>query len=279
MMMRPSNPAHVRTPLLGPAAKRLCAALLILSALAAVPCGAQTAPAAAATTTAAVPPDIKFNLNLNTGAGSAQLSDLMKIVLVLSVLTLVPSLLLTMTAFTRIIIVLSFVRRALAVQGLPPNQILIGISLFLTFFVMAPVFSKINEVAIQPDIRGEITDMQALEKAMGPLREFMFKQTRKKDLALFLRVAKMEKPRTRDDVPTHVLLPAFALSEIKTSFQMGFIVYLPMLVVDMVVAMLLTSMGMFMLPPATVSVPLKILLFVLVDGWHLVIGSLAQSFS
>jgi flagellar biosynthetic protein FliP len=202
----------------------------------------------------------------------------MKIVLVLSVLTLVPSLLLTMTAFTRIVIVLSFVRRALAIQGLPPNQILIGLSLFLTFFVMAPVFGRINEVAVQPDVRGEITDMQALERAMGPLREFMFKQTRKKDLGLFLHVAKMEKPRTRDDVPTHILLPAFALSEIKTAFQMGFIVYLPMLVVDMVVAMLLTSMGMFMLPPAMVSVPLKILLFVLVDGWHLVIGSLAQSF-
>jgi flagellar biosynthesis protein FliP len=262
--------------------KSLCLALLILAVLAAAPCGAQTAPApttAPTVSTPTAPPDIKFNLNLNTGAGSAQLSDLMKIVLVLSVLTLVPSLLLTMTAFTRIVIVLSFVRRALAVQGLPPNQILIGISLFLTFFVMAPVFGKINDVAIQPDVRGEITDMQALEKAMGPLREFMFKQTRKKDLALFLRVAKMQKPMTRDDVPTHVLLPAFALSEIKTSFQMGFIVFLPMLVVDIVVATLLTSMGMFMLPPATVSIPLKILLFVLVDGWHLVIGSLAQSFS
>ncbi len=281
-MMIPSlEPAGQRTafpPMR--AAKRLCAALLILTALAVVPCAAQTAPVAATTAAAAqAPADIKFNLNLNTGSGSAQLSDLMKIVLVLSVLTLVPSLLLTMTAFTRIVIVLSFVRRALAVQGLPPNQILIGISLFLTLFVMAPVISKINEVAIQPDVRGEITDMQAFEKALVPLREFMFKQTRKKDLALFLRVAKMEKPRTRDDVPTHVLLPAFALSEIKTSFQMGFIIYLPMLVVDMVVATLLTSMGMFMLPPATVSVPLKILLFVLVDGWHLVIGSLAQSFS
>jgi flagellar biosynthetic protein FliP len=280
MMILSSKPAGRRLSLLRPdAAKRLCAALLILAALAAAPCGAQTAPATATTAPAAAPADIKFNLNLNPGAGSAQLSDLMKIVLVLSVLTLVPSLLLTMTAFTRIVIVLSFVRRALAVQGLPPNQILIGISLFLTLFVMAPVFGKINEVAIQPDVRGEITDMQAFEKALGPLREFMFKQTRKKDLALFLRVARMEKPRTRDDVPTHVLLPAFALSEIKTSFQMGFIIYLPMLVVDMVVATLLTSMGMFMLPPATVSVPLKILLFVLVDGWHLVIGSLAQSFS
>jgi flagellar biosynthetic protein FliP len=278
MTIRPSKPGGLRIPGLRlVAVKRLCAALLILAAVAAAPCGAQTAPAAA--TTAVAPADIKFNLNLNTGAGSAQLSDLMKIVLVLSVLTLVPSLLLTMTAFTRVVIVLSFVRRALMVQGLPPNQILIGISLFLTFFVMAPVFGKINEVAIQPDLRGEITDLQAFERATGPLREFMFKQTRKKDLALFLRVAKMAKPRTRDDVPTHVLLPAFALSEIKTAFQMGFIVYLPMLVVDMVVAMLLTSMGMFMLPPATVSVPLKILLFVLVDGWHLVIGSLAQSFS
>jgi len=249
-----SKPAsHRRSTLPTRAAKRVGAALLILAALAAAPCGAQTAPAAATTVIAApAPADIKFNLNLNTGSGSAQLSDLMKIVLVLSVLTLVPSLLLTMTAFTRIVIVLSFVRRALAVQGLPPNQILIGISLFLTLFVMAPVLSKINEVAIQPDVRGEITDMQAFEKALVPLREFMFKQTRKKDLALFLRVAKMEKPRTRDDVPTHVLLPAFALSEIKTSFQMGFIIYLPMLVVDMVVATLLTSMGMFMLPPATV---------------------------
>jgi flagellar biosynthetic protein FliP len=281
MMILPSKPVGRRMSLLRlDPAKRLCAALLILAALAAAPCGAQTAPATATTASAAAAPaDIKFNLNLNTGTGGAQLSDLMKIVLVLSVLTLVPSLLLTMTAFTRVVIVLSFVRRALAVQGLPPNPILIGISLFLTLFVMAPVFGKINEVAIQPDVRGEITDMQAFEKALGPLREFMFKQTRKKDLALFLHVAKMEKPRTRDDVPTHVLLPAFALSEIKTSFQMGFIIYLPMLVVDMVVATLLTSMGMFMLPPATVSVPLKILLFVLVDGWHLVIGSLAQSFS
>ena len=270
MMIQPSKPGC------------LCAALLILAALAAAPCSAQTKSAPATTTTTTTsspaPADIKFNLNLNTGAGSAQLSDLMKIVLVLSVLTLVPSLLLTMTAFTRIVIVLSFVRRALAVPGLPPNQILIGISLFLTFFVMAPVFGKINDVAIQPNARGEITDLQALEKAMGPLRDFMLRQTRKKDLALFLRVAKIERPRTRDDVPTHVLLPAFALSEIKTSFQMGFIVFLPMLVVDMVVATLLTSMGMFMLPPMMVSVPLKVLLFVLVDGWHLVIGSLIASF-
>ncbi len=227
----------------------------------------------------AEPPDeININVNLNGEEGGGQISSLMKIVLVLSVLTLVPAILLTMTAFTRIVIVLSFVRRALSVQQMPPNQIVIGLSLFLTAFVMAPVFARVNEVAIQPNIRGEISEIEAIKRAEGPLRDFMMMQTRKKDLALFMNIARLEKPVTRDDVPTHILIPAFALSEIKTAFQMGFIVFLPMLVVDIVVATLLTSMGMFMLPPAMVSVPLKVLLFVLVDGWHLVIGSLARSF-
>jgi flagellar biosynthetic protein FliP len=224
--------------------------------------------------------DINFSLNLNPNeaAGGTQLSDLMKIVLVLSLLTLVPGLLLTMTAFTRIIIVLSFVRRALSVQQMPPNQTLLGLSLFLTAFVMAPTFVKVNEVALQPVLQKQISDMEGIKRAMGPLREFMLKQTRRKDIALFVRIAGTPKPATPDDVPTHIILPAFALSEIKTAFQMGFLVFLPMLVVDIVVAMLLTSMGMFMLPPAMISIPLKILLFVLVDGWHLVIGSLSQSF-
>jgi flagellar biosynthetic protein FliP len=231
--------------------------------------------------TPAVPSgDIKFSFNVNTGSGDGtKMSDLMKIVMVLSLLTLAPSILLTMTSFTRIIIVLSFVRRALSVQNLPPNQTIIGLSIFLTIFIMAPVFAKVNEVAIQPSVRGEISDMEAMKRGLEPLREFMLKQTRKKDLALFLNVAKLPRPATAADVPTHVLIPAFALSEIKTSFQMGFLIFLPMLVVDIVVATLLTSMGMFMLPPAMVSVPLKILLFVLVDGWHLVIGSLARSFN
>jgi len=221
-----------------------------------------------------------INLNLNVeGAEKGNLSDVMKIVLVLSVLTLVPAVLLTMTSFTRIVIVLSFVRRALSVQQMPPNQVLIGLSLFLTAFVMAPVFREVNATAIQPAVRGEIGEIEAIRRAEGPLRDFMFRQARKKDLALFMSVAKLPKPATRADVPTHVLVPAFALSEIKTAFQMGFIVFLPMLVVDVVVAMLLTSMGMFMVPPAMVSVPLKVLLFVLVDGWHLVIGSLARSFT
>lgn len=252
-----------------PIAMALLAVLIL-----AVPSFAQDAPASSPDAPAADGPTVSINLN---GEGQ-NLSDLMKIVLVLSVMTLVPAILLTMTGFTRIVIVLSFVRRALSVQQMPPNQVVIGLALFLTAFSMAPVFGKINEVAIQPNLNGEIGEMDAIRQAEGPLRDFMLAQTRKKDLALFLSIAELPRPKTRGDVPTYVLIPAFALSEIKTAFQMGFIVFLPMLVIDIVVATLLTSMGMFMLPPAMVSVPLKILLFVLVDGWHLVIGSLAQSF-
>ena len=229
----------------------------------------------------------EMNVNINFGALNGEkseeaaggLSEPMKIVLLLSILTLVPSLLLTMSSFTRIIIVLSFVRRALSVQQMPPNQIVVGLSLFLTAYVMSPVLTEINQVAIQPHLNGEIQLGEAIQRAEAPMRNFMLKQTRQKDLALFARVAKIEGPLTRKNLPFNILVPAFALSEIKTAFQMGFIVYLPMLVLDMVVATLLVSMGMFMLPPAMVSVPLKLLLFVLVDGWHLVIGSLAESFT
>lgn len=256
------------------AATWLALAVLIVVACAS-PAWAQTAPAPAAPVTG----DGGVNVNLNFGAGGAResLSDLMKIVLVLSLLTLAPAILLTMTSFTRIIIVMSFVRRALSLQ-MPPNEILIGFSLFLTAFVMAPTVGKINTEAVQPAMKGEITEIEAIRRAETPLRDFMLRQTRKKDVALFARIAKLERPRTADDVPTWVLLPSFALSEIKTAFQMGFVVFLPMLVVDIVVAVLLTAMGMFMLPPNMVSVPLKVLLFILVDGWSLVIGSLANSF-
>lgn len=258
---------HLRRP----AAAAILALAVVFATLTALPAGAADAPAASG--------DIKINFTVNTGTGDgSKMSDLMKIVMVLSLLTLAPSILLTMTSFTRIVIVLSFVRRALSVQNLPPNQTIIGLSIFMTIFIMAPTFTKINEVAIQPSIRGEISDLEAMKRGLDPLRDFMLKQTRKKDLALFLNVAHLPRPATAADVPTHVLIPAFALSEIKTAFQMGFLIFLPMLVVDIVVATLLTSMGMFMLPPAMVSVPLKILLFVLVDGWHLVIGSLARSF-
>jgi len=227
------------------------------------------------------PAEINVNLNFNTAtdADGAGLSEPMKIVLFLSILTLIPSILLTMTSFTRIIIVLSFVRRSLSVQQMPPNQIVVGLSLFLTAYVMSPVISRINESSVQPHIRGEITMTEALIRAETPLREFMLKQTRKKDLALFARVAQTKEPLTRQNIPFNILLPAFTLSEIKTAFQMGFIIFLPMLVIDIVTATLLVSMGMFMLPPVMVSIPLKLLLFVLVDGWHLVIGSLARSFT
>lgn len=246
------------------------AAILTLAAAARPSCAAEAAP----------PESIELNINFGAGPseGKGTLSEPVKIVLLLSVLTLLPSVLLTMTSFTRIVIVLSFVRRALSIQSMPPNQIIIGLSLFLTAFVMSPVLSKINKAAIQPSMRGEITTIEALKRAEQPLREFMLKQTRKKDLALFARVSRLEVPLTRRNLPFHVLLPAFVLSEIKTAFQMGFVIFLPMLVVDMVVATLLVSMGMFMLPPMMVSIPLKVLLFVLVDGWGLVIGSLAQSF-
>jgi flagellar biosynthesis protein FliP len=210
--------------------------------------------------------------------GGGQMNELMKIVLVLSALTLLPAVLLSMTAFTRVVIVMSFVRRALSVQQMPPNQILIGLSLFITFFIMAPVLKDIHETAVQPAVNGEISEFEAIKRAEGPLRKFMLDHTRKKDLLLFVNISGMERPKTRGDVPTYIVLPAFALSEIKTAFQMGFVIFLPMLVIDIVVATLLTSMGMFMLPPAMVSVPVKILVFVMVDGWHLVIGSLARSF-
>jgi len=221
-----------------------------------------------------------LNVNINVLGGQGKgFSDVVKVMLFLSVLTLIPAVLLTMTSFTRIVIVLSFCRRALSLQQMPPNQIVIGLSLFLTAYIMAPVFAEINRVAIQPQKEGEITEMEALKRSIGPLREFMLKNTRRKDLALFINAARMPRPQTAADVPTHVILPAFVLSEIKTAFQMGFLIFLPMLVIDMVVATLLTSMGMFMLPPVMVSVPVKILLFVLVDGWHLVIGSLTSSFT
>ena len=260
----------------------LCAIAILLVAGA-----AGTASAQDVDSPEAPKPPEELNVNINLGAldggesdaESGGLSEPMKIVLMLSVLTLVPSILLTMSAFTRIIIVLSFVRRALSVQQMPPNQIIVGLSLFLTAYVMSPVMTEINQVAIKPHLSGEIELGEALQRAETPMRNFMLKQTRPKDLALFARVAKVEGPLTRKNLPFNILVPAFALSEIKTAFQMGFIVYLPMLVLDMVVATLLVSMGMFMLPPAMVSVPLKLLLFVLVDGWHLVIGSLAESFT
>ncbi len=220
-----------------------------------------------------------LNMNINIGNLSEpkQVAGIVKILLVMTSFTLLPGLSMVMTSFTRIIIVLSFARRALSFQQMPPNQILIGLALLITFFVMAPVFNQINEEAIQPYMDEEIAQGEAFDRGMGTLKTFMAKQTREKDIALFYNIAKIDRPNSLDDVPANILLPAFVLSELKTAFQMGFVVYLPFVVIDMVVASVLTSMGMFMLPPMMISVPFKVVLFVLVDGWHLVIQSLVSS--
>ncbi|MDN3513496.1 MAG: flagellar type III secretion system pore protein FliP [Candidatus Brocadia sp.] len=220
---------------------------------------------------------LKLTMSIDNLGKPKEIASTLKIVLFLTVLSLLPGLLLTMTSFTRIIIVLSFVRKALSFQTLPPNQILIGISLFLTFFVMAPVWKQVNSEAIQPYIKEEITQNEALVKGLVPFQKFMLKQTREKDIALFMNIAKMEKPKSAKDVPMHIIIPAFITSELKTSFQMGFLLFLPFLVIDMVVACVLTAMGMVMLPPAMISLPFKLILFVLVDGWQLIIQSLISS--
>jgi flagellar biosynthesis protein FliP len=202
-----------------------------------------------------------------------------EILLAIGALSIVPAALFTLTGFTRIIIVLGFIRTGLGTPTAPPNQVLVGIALFLTIFVMAPTFNQIKVDAFDPLQKGEITQKVAFKRAEVPMREFMFDQTREKDIALFVSMAKIEDVRTRADVPTYVLVPAFVISELKTAFQIGFLIFLPFLIIDLVVASTLMSMGMMMLPPIFISLPFKILLFVLVDGWNLVTRSLVESFS
>lgn len=212
---------------------------------------------------------------------SAQPGDLalgLQLLVLLTVLSLAPAILTLMTSFVRIVIVLSFARTAIGVPQLPPNQVLLGLALFLTAFIMAPVWQQVNDTAVQPYLRNELPLSDAFERGMEPLREFMLRQTREKDLALFVSLAKLPQPRNPSDIPTHVLVPAFAISELKTAFQMGFIILVPFLIIDMVVSSTLMSMGMMMLPPVTISLPFKILLFVMVDGWHLIVMNLVASF-
>ncbi len=218
-----------------------------------------------------------IGISIDTGEEGGA-STAIQVLVVLTVLGLAPSILIMMTGFTRILIVMGFVRNALGTPTMPPNQVLIGLSLFLTLFVMFPTFSEINTNAVQPYQAKEISQQQALDAAQKPLREFMFQQVDDEDLALFVRLADQERPETRADVPTHVLIPAFLISELKTAFQIGFLIFVPFLIIDMVVASTLMSMGMIMLPPVMISLPFKILLFVLVDGWGLTIQSLVVSF-
>ena len=205
-------------------------------------------------------------------------SNAVQLLLLIGGISLVPALLFTVTGFTRILVVLGFIRSGLGTPTAPPNQVLVGIALFLTIFVMMPTFKAVNEDAIQPLRDKKITQSQAFERGQKPIREFMFRQTRDKDLALFVKLSKIKEPRTRADVPTWVVIPAFIISELKTAFQIGFLIFLPFLVIDLVISSTLMSMGMIMLPPVMISLPFKILLFVLVDGWNLITQSLVQSF-
>ena len=206
-------------------------------------------------------------------------SNALQILLLIGGLSVIPAILFTVTGFTRILIVLGFIRNALGTQNTPPNQVLVGIALFLTLFVMAPTISAIKKDAYEPLVHHQITTAQALQRGQEPLREFMFKQTRNQDLSLFISLAKLKTtPKTRAQVPTYVLIPAFIMSELKTAFEIGFLIFLPFLLIDLIISSTLMSMGMVMLPPSFISLPFKILLFVLVDGWDLITHSLVASF-
>lgn len=208
-----------------------------------------------------------------------EVTVVLKVFLLLTVISLVPSILIMLTSFTRIVIVLSLLRQAIGTQQMPPNQIIIGLSLFLTFFVMNPVWQNINQNALKPYMEKKIGGKKAFKTALQPVRDFMAKQTREKDLAMLVNIAKIKRPKNITEVPTNILIPAFIISELKSAFQIGFLLYVPFLVVDMVVASVLLSMGMMMLPPIMISLPFKLMLFVLADGWNLIVGSLVKSFA
>jgi flagellar biosynthetic protein FliP len=233
---------------------------------------AQTAP------TAPTVPVPNINIGLGQSNNPQQVVGALQVLLLLTVLTLAPTLLVMTTAFTRIAVVLSFVRTAMGTQQTPPNQVLAGLALLLTFFVMAPVIRQINTNAVQPYLQKKISQPVALERAVQPLRTFMFKQTREKDIQLFYSISKEPRPAAQKDVPTYLLVPAFVLSELKTAFEIGFAIYIPFIIIDMVTASILLSMGMMMIPPVIISLPFKVLIFILVDGWDLVVSALIQSF-
>ena len=218
-------------------------------------------------------------VQLQLGGPGADNQTALQFFLLLTILSLVPAILMMVTSFVRITIVLSFVRNAIGAQQMPPNQVLVGLALFLTLFVMAPPWQRINADALQPYLANQLPADQAFDKGSQPLREFMFKQVRERDLALFIQVGGLPQPSTQADVPTYALVPAFMISELKRAFEIGFLLFLPFLIIDLVVASVLMSMGMMMLPPASISLPFKLLLFVMADGWHLIVHSLITSFT
>lgn len=225
-------------------------------------------------------PDINFEIsNPDEDDNEGDLVYSLQILLLLTILSIAPAIMIMLTSFTRIVIVLSMIRNALATQNMPPNQVIIGLAIFLTVFIMSPVWQTANTEALQPLLNEEITTEAAIERGVEPLREFMFKQTREKDLALFVEMANLERPDNQDDIPLYVLIPSFVISELKAAFQIGFMIYLPFVMIDMVVASILMSMGMMMLPPVMISLPFKILLFILVDGWYLLIETVIRTFN
>lgn len=250
--------------------KKLLQYGIICSFLTLLPVVAQAAP---------LFPVPQINLGVDAANNPKDVALSLQILLTLTVLSLAPSILIMMTSFTRIIVVLSFMRSALGTQQMPPNQVLIGLALFLTFYTMSPYWTAINNKALQPYLANAITQEAAMTEAVKPVREFMFKQTRENDLALFVNLSEIPRPNSPDDVPTTTLIPAFVISELKTAFQIGFLIYIPFIVIDMIVASTLMSMGMMMVPPVMISLPFKLLLFILVDGWHLLIRSLVTSFN
>jgi len=259
-----------------PSARFLKLLLVLLLFGACVDAFAQTQPSASTNTISVTP--FKLNLGLESAAQPQDVDSSIKILFAITLLTLAPSIILLMTSFTRIVIVLSFVRSALSLQGTPANQILIGLSLFMTYFIMEPVWAKIDQQALQPYKAKQISSEQALTEAAKPLRFFMLSQTRPKDVELVAAMNRQE-IRSSDELPLKVVVPAFIISELRTAFTMGFLLFVPFILIDLVVATVLMSMGMMMMPPATVALPLKILLFVLVDGWSLITRSLLQSFA
>lgn len=260
---------------------RQLAPLLLILIPATLEAAASGTAAATAAASAVAGAGDSFLPQVNVLSGQAeptQMSMALQILALMTVFSLAPGLLMMVTSFTRVIVVMSFVRQALGLQGQPPNQVLIALSLFITFFVMGPVLDKVYNDALRPYLDNQLPMEQAWDKGLTPVRQFMLRQTREKDLALFMKLAGVDKVSSPDKVPTRLLIPAFMISELKTAFQIGFLIYLPFLLVDMVVASVVMSMGMMMLPPLVISLPVKLILFVLVDGWSLVVTSLVHSF-
>ncbi len=219
-----------------------------------------------------------INISIDSATSPQQVSTTLQIVFLLTVLTMAPAILIMTTSFTRFVIVLSFLRQAIGTPTAPSNQIVIGLALFLSLFVMMPVWEEVNTTALDPYLEEAISQEEFMSRAALPIKRFMGNFTREKDLALFIRIAKIERPKNIDDVPIWVMIPAFVISELKAAFQIGFLLYVPFLVIDMVVASILMAMGMMMMPPVMISLPFKLMLFVLVDGWHLILGSMVKSF-